>query len=248
MVIKDIYNVVDAFAPFASQEEWDNSGLLVGRQDRQVSRVLVTLDCTGAAVARARDTGAQLIVSHHPVIFEPLHTLDEGQPAVAAAMAGVAVLCAHTNVDKADGGLSDWMAEALGLSSPRSLPAEAFGRVCTLAPALRAPQLADRIKAGLGTAAVNYTDPGRPIGTVCVCSGAGGSLLEAAHAAGCDALICGDVKHDRFLLSGELGLALFDCSHYHSEQIFVPHMAAMLRDAFPGLLVEEFDISAFMTR
>ena len=248
MQIKDIRRFVDAFAPFSSQEEWDNSGLLVGREDRRVSRVLVTLDCTGAAVSRAKETGAQLVVSHHPVIFEALRTLDERHPAVAAAIAGVAVLCAHTNVDKAQGGLSDWMAAALGLPSPRPIPSEVFGRISVLETPLSAAQLADRIKDSLGTETVNYTDPGYPIHTVCVCSGAGGSLLPAAHAAGSDALICGDVKHDRFLLSRELGLALFDCGHYFSEQIFVPHMAAMLRDAFPGLLVEEFDSRAFITR
>ena len=167
---------------------------------------------------------------------------------LALAVCGMAVLCAHTNVDKAEGGLSDWMAEALGLSFPQPLAGEAFGRVCALVPPLTAPQLAQRIRNGLGTTSVNYTDNGRPIRTVCVCPGAGGSLLETAHAAGCDALICGDVKHDRFLLSRELGVALFDCGHYFSEQIFVPHMAAVLRDAFLGLIVEEYDSKAFLTR
>ena len=248
MLVKDIYRLIDTMAPFSSQEEWDNSGLLVGRADQKVDRVLVTLDCTGEAVAHARQTGAQLILSHHPVIFSPLRTLDPSHPAVAAAVGGMAVLCAHTNVDKAEGGLSDWMAEALGLSFPQPLAGEAFGRVCALVPPLTAPQLAQRIRNGLGTTSVNYTDNGRPIRTDCVCSGAGGSLLETAHAAGCDALICGDVKHDRFLLSRELGVALFDCGHYFSEQIFVPHMAAVLRDAFLGLIVEEYDSKAFLTR
>lgn len=247
MTIGEIYQVVDRIAPFASAEDWDNSGLLVGGMGMQVNKVLVTLDCSGAAVRRAAEAGAQLILAHHPVIFDPLYNLSATQPAVKAALAGIGVLCAHTNVDKADGGLSDLLAAAAGLQDIVK-PEGPFGRIGSLPGALSAPQFADRMKKALGCARVVFNDPGVVIKKVFVCSGAGGSLVEEAIAAGCQALVCGDVKHDRFLAAEELDLSVFDCGHFYTEQLFVPKIKKLLEKEFPALAVESFDSRVFHTR
>lgn len=106
-------------APFHTQEKWDNSGLLVGRGDAPVTGVLLTLDITPAAVEEAVRQGAELIVSHHPVIFQPLKRLDPDSPVYRMVQNGISAVCAHTNLDKAYGGVNDCLSERLGLKNVR---------------------------------------------------------------------------------------------------------------------------------
>ncbi|MEI3579428.1 MAG: Nif3-like dinuclear metal center hexameric protein [Acutalibacteraceae bacterium] len=112
-----IYGKLNSLAPFATQESWDNSGLLAGDPGAEVTQALVVLDITGDAVREAQELGAQLIVSHHPVIFQPLKKLESGSVAWELARAGISAISAHTNLDKARGGVNDCLAAALGLEN-----------------------------------------------------------------------------------------------------------------------------------
>ena len=103
MTVGDIYDYIQQKAPFETAEPWDNSGLLVGDRHAEVSTVLVALDITTATVEQAVKMGAQLVVSHHPVIFDPLRTVTPDLPVYRLVRSGVAALCAHTNLDKTAG-------------------------------------------------------------------------------------------------------------------------------------------------
>lgn len=127
--VQDLLGLLNGLAPSALAEEWDNVGLQLGDPLAEVRRILVALDPTAAMVEQAVAAEAQLLVSHHPLIFRPLKSLttadDSGRALLRAARGGVAVLCAHTNLDRARGGLNDWLAELLGLTQVRVLQAGA---------------------------------------------------------------------------------------------------------------------------
>ena len=118
---QDYLNAIDAFAPFSLVEKWDNTGLLIGSPGQEVSRVLVALDATLAVIEEAQKEGAQLLITHHPIIFNPLKNIPEDSPVYRAIASGVAVLCAHTNLDNAECGISTVLAEMLGLGDAEML-------------------------------------------------------------------------------------------------------------------------------
>lgn len=127
MTIKEIYGWLDAFAPFSLAEEWDNAGLQIGGMDDAVSGVVVSLDLTEKALAAAGEAGANLILTHHPAIFDPLKQLRSDSLVYTCARRGIAVLSAHTNLDLAPGGVNRCLAERLGFE--QCYPLEATGRV-----------------------------------------------------------------------------------------------------------------------
>ena len=134
-VVRDIYESIDKIAPFDTQEGFDNAGFLVGHGDREVRRLLVALDITPEVAAEAVGRGAELIVSHHPVIFHPVKSVTDatvtGRVLMALLEGGVAAICAHTNLDAAHGGVNGCLAQALELSDTgqlRQAGEDALGR------------------------------------------------------------------------------------------------------------------------
>ncbi len=114
--VADYYAAIDSFAPFALQESWDNSGLLIGSPEQPAECALLALDATAAVIEEAGARGRALVVSHHPIIFEKLSAVSADSMVYAAIRAGVGVLCAHTNLDIARGGVNDALAARLELS------------------------------------------------------------------------------------------------------------------------------------
>lgn len=247
MTVGDIYRAVDAFAPFASQEKWDNSGLLVGSPQSAADRVLVSLDISPAAVERAGELGCDAIVSHHPVIFAPLHTLPSESPVYALAKLEMAAICCHTPLDIAAGGINDLLVERLRGElelAPETEPLDAAGcgRIVTFAEHLPLKMIAAAARTALGCQMVRCSSEDADYARVKrlgICSGSGSSMLEEI-AGRCDALLTGDVKHDRWYKAQELGIGLIDCGHYHTEILMVPYVAQQLRAALPGVEVFEF--------
>src|SRR5699024_1188582 len=115
--IKEIYQVIDHFAPFHTQMGFDNAGFLVGHGNRSVTKVLVALDIAQQVVQEAKEMGVELIVSHHPVIFHPVKALTDetstGAILLHLAEAGIGAICAHTNLDAVAGGVNDCLAKVL---------------------------------------------------------------------------------------------------------------------------------------
>lgn len=342
--VQDIYRAVDSLAPFSLGMDFDNPGLLVGDPSAPVSRVLLALDCTCRTVSQAQNLEAQLILTHHPVIFHPIKRVTAGSPVFQAASSGIAVISAHTNLDIASGGVNDCLAQRIGLTQvqglepvsrtpyrkvaafvptshaeavrdamtqagagqlgdysactfstpgqgtfqpeegahpflgqvgqleradevrlemicppecldrvvaamreahPYELPAydvfvdeavahtEYLGRIGQLEAPLSPRDFAQRVKERIGAVSVKYLDADRPIQTVALCSGSGADLMGAALAAGADALLTADVKHNQFIDAQEAGITLLDAGHFDTEDLVLEPLAQRLEALLP---------------
>lgn len=239
--IRDIKNYIDQFAPFDTAENWDNCGLLVGSVASPVTRVVTALDATAEVIRHAASTGAELVVTHHPVIFCPLRHVSPGTPVWEAVRAGVSVLCAHTNLDAAPGGVNDVLARILGLREVSPLEGDGvLGRIGALEAPLEPGDFAAYVKEKLCCGGLRYVPGGKPVFKVGLCSGSGAAFLPAAAAAGADAFVTGDVKHDQLLTAAALGVTLIDAGHFSTEQAIAPELAGRLGKHFPGLFTEAF--------
>ena len=233
MTIEDVCAFLRGKAPEESAEAWDNPGLLVAGRGRELSAVLVTLDVTPAALEEAEREGAGLIVSHHPVIFEPLRRLDAEDMPYRLAAAGIAAYAAHTNLDKAPGGVNDVLAARLHLEQVTAAP-DGLCRVGCLPAAMEARDFARLVARQLKT-------PVRACGEglvrrVGLCGGAGGDEWAALRPA-VDAFVTGEVKHHQWLAARQAGVVLVDAGHYATEVGIVDTLEAWLKEAFPALRV-----------
>lgn len=243
MKVSDIYTYLDQQAPFGSALSYDNCGILIGDPEAEVSCCLLCLDVTGEVIDEAVRLGAQLILSHHPVIFQGLKQIRQDSLPVRLIQHNLTVLSAHTNLDVAERGVNYQLAKACGLElgSLQRLPADkasqadGFGLTGMLPEALSPPAFAASVKAALRADSVKFTDGGRPVRTVAVSCGSGGFLLEEALAAGLDALVTAEVKHHQFLLAQEAGLTLLDAGHFETENIIIPPLCEALSKAFPEI-------------
>lgn len=230
--LQQICRFMEQWAPPALAEEWDNPGLLVDAGSL-VRRVLVTLDITPAVVEEAHRLGCQLVVSHHPVIFKPVRRLQSADAAFLLARYGISALCAHTNLDAAEGGVNDVLAGLLELEDVQ--PLEGLGRVGdrdSISPA----QLAEQV-GKLLNAPVLLADAGLPITRVAVVGGSGGEFFEAAAQAGAQCLVTGEASHHHGLDALEQGVSVIVAGHFATEWPIVPEMARRLRQAFGELEV-----------
>lgn len=242
--VQDVYSIINTFSPFSTQEKWDNSGLLVGTGSMPVHKVYVTLDISNETIAAAQEQGADLMVAHHPIIFSPLKQLSPDSPVWKLAAANMAAICVHTPLDRARGGINDrlhqLLQEPLQLSDAMQTPEAdcngiGFGWADQSNTDWNAKDLAETLRRVLGCTVVRYSPIDRPIRKIYVGCGSCASMLEDAAAWGCDAMITGDVKHDRWYAAKNLGIALFDCGHYHTEQIAAQILTEQIQAALPDL-------------
>ncbi|MDY5016841.1 MAG: Nif3-like dinuclear metal center hexameric protein, partial [Eubacteriales bacterium] len=202
------------------------------------------LDCTPDVIAEAVTRRANLIVTHHPVIFKPLSkivagTLD-GDRVRALVSAGISVISMHTNLDRAAGGVNDCMADRLSLRNVRLLPGgEGMGRMGELPAPMETDAFLNHVKASLDVETVRVTRVEGRVLTVAVGGGSCADFLNAAHAAGCDAFVTAEVKHKQFIEAAHLGLLLVDATHYGTENVVVRPLADRLRAMYPGVSVAE---------
>lgn len=250
--VKDIYAALDCWAPFQIQMSFDNAGLLVGRGDREVSKLVVALDITEQVVEEAVSLGAGLVVAHHPVIFDPVRSVTDQEPVGRTLLSliegRVAAICAHTNLDAAQGGVNDCLAQRLNLTEVEQLHQDGnlpdgspygIGRVGMVHQAgLSVPQYAAFVKERLSAACVRYVDAGKPVKKVAVGGGSCGSMLADAADAGCNTFVTADVKYDVFLKARAMGMNLLDAGHYATENVVCPALADFLKERFPEVEVQ----------
>lgn len=234
MRVSDIYDFLNDIAPVQSALSCDNVGILVGDPNANVSKAVVALDCTPATVKKAMDENAELIITHHPVIFEPLKSVvkEEGNVVYECLVNGISVISMHTNLDVAVGGVNDHLANTLGLLNVQSvMDDEGFSfRMGELKKEMSADEFAEYIKSRLG-GCVRYTDGGKSIKTVAVCGGSGGSELSLAME-NADAFVTADVKHNVFIEAASKDYTLCDAGHYHTENVVVNPLVKVLSEKF----------------
>ena len=243
--VADILMYMESIAPAHMAEHWDNVGLLCGRKGKEVKKILVALDPFRNVIAEAIEIGADLIVTHHPLIFgEELKAVNEdtetGRCLLTLVEHGIAAINAHTNLDFAPGGINDVLAQKLGLQGIEVVDpvgTDSQGRPYGL---LRAgsveeqplEQFLNTVKTNLGCEGLRYAG-NAPVRKVCVGGGSCGSAYAEAKAQGCDTLVTADVKYNQFRSAFELGMNIIDAGHFHTENPTMPLLAEKLRNAFP---------------
>ena len=240
--VADILDFMWELAPKERAESWDNVGLLVGRSTAPVNTILCALDVTKDVIAEAKEKGAELIVSHHPLIFDThkhvTDTVFQQDKVLSLAEAGIAAICMHTNFDEAVDGVDDTLVETLGLCAERHLGADGIGHVCL--PLEKEMALADYLpllKEKLGANGLRYADAGRPVRKIATGCGACGDYLEDAVRAGCDTFITGDIKYNVFQDALGMGINLIDAGHYPTENPIIRKLAGKLSARFPEIRV-----------
>lgn len=239
--VTQIYNAIDRLAPFWLTMDFDNTGILVGDRNREVSCALLALDCTPAVVEQAKQLGAQLIVTHHPVIFHPLKRVNEDAVVYQLIRSDIAVISAHTNLDIAQGGVNDALVNAIGLRDCRGLEllneqtGAWLGRIGTLPEPLFPEAFAAHVKSCLNAASVKFAAAPRAIHTVALCSGSGADCLDAAISAGADALLTSEVKQHEYLAAAAAGISIFDAGHFDTEDIVIEPLRDYLAKEIPDV-------------
>ena len=249
ITVLDVYNFLQEKAPFALQMDFDNAGFLVGRSDRQVDHILVSLDITQPVIQEAKERAAQLIVAHHPVIWGGAKSVTDqtvtGRKLLDLIENHISAICIHTNLDAIAGGVNDALALKLGLSEIGQLHQDGIdeqgrpygiGRT-GLVPRQNLYDFAQAVKRLLGAHGVRLVDGGKPVHKVAVGGGACGGMLTDAIAMGCDTFVTSDIKYDRFLEAKALGINLIDAGHFPTENVVCPVLQSWLAQRFPHLAV-----------
>lgn len=245
----EVFTFLDEKAPFELQEGFDNAGFLVGRRDAAVSKILVALDITEQVVEEAAEQGAQLIVSHHPVIFGGLKAVTDqtetGRVILSLIEHGISAICAHTNLDAVEDGVNDALALRLGLAEIGQLKqsgVDGQGRAYGIGRVGHVPEqplydFAIAVKQLLGANGLRLVDGGKPVHKVAVGGGACAGMMEDALALGCDTFVTADVKYNGFLDARASGLNLIDAGHFPTEDVVTPVLRGWLAERFPAVSV-----------
>lgn len=253
--IGQITAALEAYAPIALQEDYDNCGLLTGTADARCSGVLLTVDCTPAVVSEAIDKGCNLIVAHHPLIFRGLKRLtgkSAVEEAVIAAIRGdIAIYACHTCLDNAPGGVSWRMAEKLSLTDievldPKRDPSTGCGVIGALPGLLTGRQLIDLVKRTFGSPVARCTEYplDKEIRCVALCGGSGSFLTDTAINRKAQAFITSDTKYHDFV--DQAGrILIIDIGHHESENCTKEIFYHVIKEKFPNFAVQYsgFDIN-----
>lgn len=246
MKIRELTAYLERHYPASAAEEWDNVGLLVGDDSKEVDRLFLALDLTEATMEEAIRAGAQMIVTHHPMIFGSIKKINNhsftGRRILELIRHDICYYAMHTNYDIL--GMAELSAEKLGLTDTQVLSVtgegengqEGFGRVGNLPGRMSLLQCGRYVKDALKLADVRiYGDPQQEVRRAAVCTGSGKSMTKDALRLGADVYITGDIDHHSGLDAVADGLCIVDAGHYGTEYIFMDAMKQELNGAFPML-------------
>lgn len=247
VTVGQVLEFLNTIAPMKTAESYDNVGLLTGSSVENITGIATCLDITQEIISEAVSKNANLIVSHHPVIFHPLKKVLAGTPVYSLVRNDISAIAVHTNFDMCEAGVNDTLMELLGWQSAGVLEQTqpnglGIGGIADLPLGFTARTLAEHCKNALDLESVKYCEGDtHAITRVGVCSGSGGDLLEKAAALGCHALVTGDVKHSVWVEAHTLGMALIDAGHYGTEKCASHRLAMLLSRAFPEVPVFSAD-------
>ena len=241
--VKDILGFIETLAPVSMKEDWDNVGLNCGHSGRPVRKILVALDPFAHVCWEAQEIGADLLVTHHALIWKPGFITDgdtQGRNTLFLIENGIAHINAHTNLDIAPGGVNDVLAAKLGLENVEIVnPKDGIGLMrCGTVEEQPLEAFLATVKKNLRCDGLRYVNSGKPVRKVAVGGGScAGGMWEVA-AAGCDTFVTADVKYNQFRDAQDLDLNLIDAGHFHTENPVVAVLAEKIAAAFPEIRVE----------
>ncbi len=251
----EIAGIIEKEFPLYLAEEWDNIGLLAGRSDKEVKKILVTLDVTDFVVDEAIKHNADMIVSHHPIIFSPLKAVNDksviGKRLIKLIQNDIAVYSAHTNLDSAKQGINAKLADLFNLGNSRPVLANEYGtglgRIGTLVKPMSATEFAELAKTVLKTNVRISGDMTRTVKCVAVGSGACDDIIPKALEMGADVVLTGDCKYHRNLDFVEMGAVIIDAGHYPTEIIAMDIFENVLKICDAEIIKSEIkDIFTFI--
>ncbi len=224
---------MEKIAPSVLAEDWDNPGLLIEPENREVRHVLIALDCTPKIISEARWIGADLILTHHPIFFSPVKRILREEPDTAVAWrmlrSGIGLFSVHTNLDRVEGGVNDALAEKLGIM--HAVPyGEGIGRIGMLAEPISLYRFAQKTEDLLHTM-VSYTgNPESSVQKIAVLGGAGGNAVREAADEGADVYLTGEAKHHEAIAAEVLGLPILVAGHDETERVVLPILKERLQE------------------
>lgn len=235
MKLSDFVCTMEEIAPRALAWERDNPGLLVGTRKTEIRKVFLALDCTLATAREAVEWGADMMLTHHPLFFDPIRRILPNDPQSAGAFTlienGVGLFAAHTNLDAAKGGVNDALAALFGIREAEALPPDMLGRVGELPSPMPLSAFAALTERLLGTTALCCGDADARVARVAFVGGSGGSALEYVCASGADTFLTGEIKHNQALWAAEKHLNVIAAGHYETERIVLAPLLARLQAA-----------------
>ena len=243
LTVQRVYELIDALAPFDTQADFDNSGLLVGNPQADVTGIHLALDVTDRVIDDALAAGANLIVTHHPLMFSARKRLTEadyeGHLLIRLIANGLSLIAAHTNFDQAPGGMNDTLAGLLGLEN---IVGEGFLRVGDLSAPMTAEAFADFAARQLDDTVLVMGHRDALIHRVGLCSGGGCDEWADARAMGADAFLTGEVKHHIALDASYHGVVLLEAGHFATENPGIFALMKALQNA-PDIVQWKMHIS-----
>ncbi len=234
ITVKNISDYIETFAPINTKEEWDNCGILIGNKNFKVQKAILALDITKGVIDEAISKSCNLIISHHPIIFDSIKNIDFDSNVARLIENKIAALCMHTNLDKAKDGVNDCLAFALELKNQKRIPEE-FLVTGEISADINSVTFAKYTASKLNAENLRYTVSEKPIKLVAVSSGAGADTVFLNNKYGFDALVTSDIKHHQFLYAKEHDICLIDAGHFNTENVVIPVLKNKLCDHFPDV-------------
>lgn len=243
--VRDVVKIINAVAPEANAivGEYDNVGLIVGKADNEVDRVLCCLDVTEEVLGEALEAGVQMIIAHHPMIFRPINKITDesilGSKIITAIENGIAIYAAHTSLDFTVDGINDYVAKLFKLKDIKVMDKyisenEGLGRVGNLEEEVTVSALKDEVARRLDDEYVRVIgDHYDPVSRVAIINGAGGgdtAYVDMALKAGADCLITADLKHHVAIYAKERGVTVIEPQHYTMEHVYISRLIELLAD------------------
>lgn len=237
ITVKNISDFIDSIAPYATKCDWDNCGVLVGDSEKEVKKVAFCLDLTHETLKNAKSVAADLIITHHPVIFKAQKNFLKGDLSFELASSGISAISAHTCFDCAEGGVNDVLCEILGIRNPVgvesdecSVPMARIGDVDSISSLDFAKQVSEKL-----STVCRVVDCENEIKKVAVCGGAGMDFLSDAIKMGADAFVTGDISHHQMLDAKDKGITVVAAGHFETENPSMGRLLGMIKNEFSSL-------------
>ena len=252
MTLKKLYENLSVNFPEILSEEWDNDGIMCSSDlSAEVNHVLITLDVTEDVVDYAIETGCDLIVSHHPLIFKPISYLTEenhvSRKIIKLISNNVSVFSFHTRADKVSGGVNDILAKKLGLLNVTPFGEGLLGRVGMLPEETSLDLFCDSVKGVLGADAVRYADAYNPVRRVALVGGDGKDYVNDAISVGADTYLSGRISYNVMEEAAEMGINLIEAGHYFTEFPITSYFASLISSLDANINVEIADSNMIKT-
>lgn len=237
VTVKEISDYIDSLAPYKTKCEWDNCGILVGDENKEVHKIGFALDLTSEVLKDAIDNGVDMIVTHHPIIFNSQKNFLKGNMAYELACNGISAISAHTCFDCADGGVNDILCDILDIKNYVGVPTDEC--VCPMArigdvDETTSDDIAKKVAEKLGTVC-RVALGNHPVKKVAVCGGAGMDFFSDSVKMGADAYVTGEVKHHEFLMAKDLGVTVIEAGHFETENPAMAYLKKYIDEKFDDI-------------